>query len=171
MVGGGAAVAGANDRTSAELYDPGTGTWTSTGSMLAPRAGFSATLLADGKVLVAGGAGTGAVASAELYDPVSGTWSRDRVHGGAFRMSYGRAAARWQGARGGMLGDYGEPAPAELYDPISGTWTATGNMVSGAAGASGHVAARRQGARVGRSPTVVPSCTTRSAGPGLPPGT
>ena len=55
VVGGGAAVAGANDYTSAELYDPGTGTWTSTGSMLAPRDGFSATLLADGKVLVAGG--------------------------------------------------------------------------------------------------------------------
>jgi hypothetical protein len=81
VVGGGAAVAGANDYTSAELYDPGTGTWTSTGSMLAPRDGFAATLLADGKVLVAGGiaevpmmGGTGGsvVASAELYDPGSG---------------------------------------------------------------------------------------------------
>ena len=75
MVGGGAAVAGANDRTSAELYDPGSGTWTSTGSMLAPRLDFSATLLADGKVLVAGGAAPARATSAELYDPVSGTWS------------------------------------------------------------------------------------------------
>ena len=57
VVGGGAAVEGANDHTSAELYDPGTGTWTSTGSMVAPGLDFSATLLADGKVLVAGGAG------------------------------------------------------------------------------------------------------------------
>jgi hypothetical protein len=81
VVGGGAAVEGANDYTSAELYDPGTGTWAFTGSMLAPRLSFSATLLADGKVLVAGGmgmvpmmGGTGSVvvASAELYDPGSG---------------------------------------------------------------------------------------------------
>ena len=39
-------------RTSAELYDPVSGTWSATGSMLKPHDGFGATLLRDGKVLV-----------------------------------------------------------------------------------------------------------------------
>jgi N-acetylneuraminic acid mutarotase len=59
---------------SAELYDPGTGLWTATASMVSPRCG-TATLLRDGKVLVAGGAGqTAGVGdtSAELYDPGTG---------------------------------------------------------------------------------------------------
>ena len=59
---------------SAELYDPNTGTWTVTESMAVARSGFTATLLGDGTVLVAGGAVSGgALASAELYDPGSGT--------------------------------------------------------------------------------------------------
>ena len=40
------------DLTSAELYDPATATWSATADMLKPHAGFPATLLRDGKVLV-----------------------------------------------------------------------------------------------------------------------
>src|SRR6266700_1644943 len=51
------------------------GTWTATGSMGTARYGFSATLLSNGSVLVAGGNdGAGAVSSAELYDPSTGQW-------------------------------------------------------------------------------------------------
>jgi hypothetical protein len=128
VVGGGAAVAGANDYTSAELYDPGTGTWASTGSMNAPGHG-SATLLADGKVLVAGGSSsTGAPVSAELYDPESGTWS---ATGNMVAPHEFHAATRLLDGKVLVTrddGDTGAPASAELYDPISGTWTATGAM-------------------------------------------
>jgi hypothetical protein len=65
--------------SSAELYDPTTGTFNFTGGMGAARDGHSAALLPSGKVLIAGGEGVigcspsfcqiQSLASAELYDP------------------------------------------------------------------------------------------------------
>src|SRR5690348_13682915 len=54
--------------------------WTSTGSMNQHRYRCTATLLPSGKVLMAGGGGTGApcepcIQSAELYDPTTGLWT------------------------------------------------------------------------------------------------
>jgi hypothetical protein len=55
--------------SSAELYDPATGTWTATGSLNTERSLHTATLLPSGKVLVAGGVHSdGTLSSAELYD-------------------------------------------------------------------------------------------------------
>jgi hypothetical protein len=62
---------------SAELYDPVSGTWASTGSMSQPREVHTATLLPGGKVLVAGGVSYfGGIfpTSAELYDSGTGKW-------------------------------------------------------------------------------------------------
>jgi hypothetical protein len=52
-----------------ELYDPGTGKFSPNGSMGEPRWGQTATLLDDGRVLIAGGVGDARLTSAELYQP------------------------------------------------------------------------------------------------------
>lgn len=70
VAGGAQVVPGSNILSSAELYDPSSGTFSATASMSAPRTFFAATLLGNGDVLVAGGGSvTGYLASAELYVP------------------------------------------------------------------------------------------------------
>ena len=65
----------------AAVYDPMTGVFTSTGTLAFPREMQAASLLRDGRVLVAGGAhlagepGSVTVPTAEIYDPASGTFS------------------------------------------------------------------------------------------------
>jgi hypothetical protein len=115
---------------SAEVYDPASGTWTATGSMNTARYGQSATLLPNGKVLVAGGGG--GVNSAELYDPVSGTWSptgspaTGRAGATAVLLNNGKVLMAAGGVPG--PGDTFGTASAELYDPASGTWSPTGSL-------------------------------------------
>jgi hypothetical protein len=61
----------------AELYDPATGAFSSTGNMTAGRLQHTATLLPDGGVLFAGGHNViELAASAEIYDPLKGAFSR-----------------------------------------------------------------------------------------------
>jgi hypothetical protein len=121
LVTGGCACSdpGAGERVSAELYDPGSGRWTVTGSMGTARIFHTATLLADGTVLVADDGLFGRPASAELYDPRSRRWTptaspvRARVGYTATLLSNGMVL---------LVGDYYDSlASAELYDPGSGS--------------------------------------------------
>jgi hypothetical protein len=61
--------------------------WTVTGSLGTARDFHTATLLPDGRVLVAGGFGTSDVlSSAQLYDPAAGMWTTTGSLGSARRL-------------------------------------------------------------------------------------
>lgn len=113
----------------AELYDPKSGTWAVTGSLSNARFKHTATLLPNGKVLVAGGNTTFnvALASAELYDPATGVWTATgslnipRFEHTATLLANGKVLV--------IAGDnqnYTTFDSPELYDPATGSWTIVG---------------------------------------------
>jgi hypothetical protein len=137
---------------SAEVYDPRTDRFTATGSMRDPRQFHTATLLADGRVLVAGGhsappAGTSGIvlasvrtaetsasvlATAEVYDPATGTFSETgamstfRDNHTATLLEDGRVLVTGGGGEA-----YASSTSADVYDPATGMFTPTGPMHTG----------------------------------------
>jgi hypothetical protein len=110
---------------SAELYIPSQRTFTSAGRMTTARIGHPATLLRDGRILIAGGSRD--TARAELYDPQTGTFTATgEMHGGgtATLLQSGQVLMA-----GGWIDATAYPATVanpELYDPTTGTFSATG---------------------------------------------
>jgi len=128
--------------SSAELYDPGSGTFAATGSMAVGRVLHTATLLGDGRVLIAGGTnasggGGAATSSTEIYDPstgtftVSGSMMSSRANHTATLLASGKVliVGGWNGHAADAADDPPwDPLFAELFDPSPGSFTASGSM-------------------------------------------
>ena len=125
--------------SNAEIYDPVTRTWAAAGTFQAPRCYHTATLLPDGKVLIAGGWNTyfdqqqnysygSPVSIAVIYDPVTLTWTQmnglgvPRYSHEATLLSDGKVLLS------GGYGNNGNLSSAEIYNPVTSTWATTGSL-------------------------------------------
>jgi uncharacterized protein (TIGR03437 family) len=109
---------------SAELYDPSTGTFTSTGNMTTSRMWHTATLLSDGRVLIVGGLPEAMAypSSAELYDPVTGSFTRSGDTPTKVLFGYNTSAILLSS---GKVLITTHPI-AQIYDPAMGLFTPAG---------------------------------------------
>ena len=106
-------------------------TFEHTGTLIEGRALHTATLLPNGKVLVAAGQFDPfhILASAELYDPATGVWSSTgslaeaRIGHSATLLPNGKVLVVGGSGLAGNLGS------AELYDPATGVWSSTGSLL------------------------------------------
>src|SRR5580692_11375621 len=109
------------------------GSVTPSAPMLEPRSGQTATLLPDGKVLIAGGMRRNQdfYKSAELYDPLTGKF---QLTGEMAERRLGHAAVLLRSGKvliaGGWIGIHTATDSAELYDPATDKFTVIAKMTT-----------------------------------------
>jgi hypothetical protein len=120
--------------SSAEIYDPSKGSFSTTGSTTIARFGATATLLQDGRVLFLGGSdGSNAFTSAEIYEPATGKFSPT---GSMLNPRSGHAATLLGDGRVLITGGVDHSSAtlvAEIFDPKTGKFSATYSMIFAAA--------------------------------------
>ena len=126
--------------TSSELWNPATGEWTLTGSMVNMHAFHAANVLSTGNVLVEGGTslqlppGPEVVSASEVYNPSTATWT---AVGNLNTARYYAASSLFTGDQVLVAGGNGGGccsglSSAELYAPASESWQVTASMSVGA---------------------------------------
>jgi N-acetylneuraminic acid mutarotase len=113
--------------------------WSGADSLATARYNHTATLLKDGRVLVAGGNDSGPLAGARLYDPTANAWSNAAPMNDARQ---GHAAVLLRSGNVLVAGGFAPTAEpvspssdytrtAEIYDPATNTWRKAANMTTG----------------------------------------
>jgi hypothetical protein len=125
---------GGTATNSAEIYDPGSGTWNSVGPLVSARFGHTATLLADGRVAIIGGENNGSpVAGIEVFDPNTDLFTQPASLNVARK---GHAAAMLADGRVLVAGGFGVDAQnnqialssVEIFDPVTNAVSAAANL-------------------------------------------
>ncbi|MCE7980699.1 MAG: tandem-95 repeat protein [Caldilinea sp. CFX5] len=133
VVGGTQFVRGIDeDLATVEIYNPATNVWVTGPDMSTPRSAASATLLPNGKVLIAGGERLGmSLTNAEIFDPTTNRWLPATSMG---TPRHGHTATLLKDGRvlvvGGATRASSDPAlsSAEIYDPQTNTWLPVASM-------------------------------------------
>lgn len=123
---------GSSVTNATELYDPLLKVWSNTGATNQTHTDSVATLLQNGRVLLAGGRfGATALNGTEVYDPTLGQWA---ITGGLNTPRVGHTLTVLPGGKVLAVGGYNGASflnSAELYDPATGSWTYTASMALG----------------------------------------
>lgn len=117
---------------SVEIFNPVTGTWAAANPMVTARYNHTATLLNDGRVLVAGGYNPtdGHLASAEMFEPLTGLW----LNAGSMSVTrYLHTATLLEDGKVLVTGGYGNQmrAVTDIFNPDTTSWSTTVSMNTG----------------------------------------
>ncbi|HSN53116.1 MAG TPA: M6 family metalloprotease domain-containing protein [Candidatus Sulfomarinibacteraceae bacterium] len=130
----GSVLAVGGDTQTAEILDPWTSTWSGAAEPPAVFRGATATVLGDGRVLVAGGTFSNPFppVNSAVYDPATDTWEvagqlpNNRWDHSAVAIDDGRALVA-----GGRWGDWptvNDATAVLVFDPADGAWTEVGSL-------------------------------------------